>query len=79
MASNPSFSFVKHVMRNSSKMRYIEHLLPSSSSLKNKEVLSNHGGGGDFEGSGSSFKIIMAVVCCRPLTWNLFASCLKVG
>jgi hypothetical protein len=66
MGPNPSFfRFIKHVMRDSSKMSYTEHMLSSSSSLKNKEVLTNHGGG-EIEGSGSSFGKIMAVVCCLP-------------
>jgi hypothetical protein len=48
--------------RDSSKMSYTEHLLSSSSSLKNKEVLTNHGGG-KIEGSGSSFlESIMAAI-----------------
>jgi hypothetical protein len=33
------------MMRESSKMSYTEHLLPSSSLLKKKEVLANNGGG----------------------------------
>ena len=43
MGPNPSFSkFIKHMLRDSPKVSYIEHLLSSSSSLKNKEVLTNH-------------------------------------
>jgi hypothetical protein len=46
MGPNPSLlRFIKHMSRDSSKMSYIEHILSSSSSLKNKEVLTNHGGG----------------------------------
>jgi hypothetical protein len=56
MGSNLSFfRFIKYVMRYSLKMSYIEHMLSSLSSLKNKEVLVVHGGGGRFEGSGSIF------------------------
>jgi hypothetical protein len=39
------FKFIKNMSRDSSNMSYTEHLLSSSSSLKNKEVLTNHGGG----------------------------------
>jgi hypothetical protein len=50
------FRFVKNLMRDSLKMSYTEHLLSSSISLKNKEVLIIHvGGGGEFERSGSIF------------------------
>jgi hypothetical protein len=60
---NPSFfRFIKHMSRDSSKMSYTEHMLSSSSSLKNKEVLTNHGGG-EIERSGSSFlESIMAAI-----------------
>jgi hypothetical protein len=55
MGLNPSFfKFVKHMVRESSKVRYTNHFLSYSSSLKNKEVLTDHGGGKN-EGSGSSF------------------------
>jgi hypothetical protein len=44
MGLNPSvFRFIKHMSRESSNMIYIDHILSSSSSLKNKEVLTNHG------------------------------------
>jgi hypothetical protein len=70
MGLNPSFfRFVKHVMRDSSKMSYIEHMLSSSSSLKNKEVLVVHGGG-KFEGSGSVF---------WKALWQLFVVTLEHG
>jgi hypothetical protein len=62
MEPNPSFfRFVKHMSRDSSKMRYIDHILSSLSSLKNKEVLTNYGEEST-EGSGS----ILAVVCYHP-------------
>jgi hypothetical protein len=55
MGLNPSFfKLVKHVMRDSSNMSYINNLLSLSSLLKNKEVCIVHGGG-KFEGSGSVF------------------------
>jgi len=60
------FRSVKHMMRDSSNMRYIKHILSSSISLKNKEVLSNHGGGG-IEGSGSSFRKNYGICLLSPL------------
>ena len=46
MGPNHSFfRFVKYMMRDSLKVSYIEHLLSSSSLLKNKGVLIHHGGG----------------------------------
>jgi hypothetical protein len=48
MGPNPSFRFVKNMMRDSPKVSYTEHLLSSSISLKNKEVLIYLDGGGDF-------------------------------
>jgi len=45
MGLNPAFfRFIKHVMNDSMKMSYIEHMLSSSSSLKNKEVIIIHCG-----------------------------------
>ena len=42
MGPNPSFSkFAQHILRDSLKVSYIEHLLSSSISSKNKEVLTN--------------------------------------
>ena len=50
MGLNPSFSrFVKHMLRNSPKVSYIEHLLSSSSALKKNEVLMNLRWGGKRE------------------------------
>jgi hypothetical protein len=81
---NPSFfRFVKHMSRDSSKMSYTEHLLSSSSLLKNKEVLTNHGGG-EIERSGSIFwnplwKLLlsplnMAHVCVSSYSWVICLS-----
>jgi hypothetical protein len=68
---NPSFfRFVKHMSRDSSKMSYTEHLLSSSSSLKNKEVLTNYGGGG-IERSGSSFWNPLWQLLLSPFTTTL--------
>ena len=39
------FSFVKNILRDSRKLSYTDHLLSSSISLKNKEILANHGVG----------------------------------
>jgi hypothetical protein len=66
MGSNLSFfRFVKNVMRDSSKIIYIDHFLSSSSSLKNKEVLIVHGGG-KLREVGQCLERIMEVVCCHP-------------
>jgi hypothetical protein len=64
-------------------MSYTEHLLSSSSSLKNKEVLTNHGGG-EIERCGSSFwnplwKLLlsplnMAHVCVLSYSWVICLS-----
>jgi hypothetical protein len=64
-------------------MSYIKHLLSSSSSLKNKEVLTNHGGG-KIERSGSRFwktlckcllsPLNMALVYVFPYIWVIFLS-----
>ena len=46
MGPNHSFfRFFKYMMRDSLKVSYIEHLLSSSSLLKNKGILIHHGGG----------------------------------
>ena len=46
MGPNPSFfKFIKNMLRASPKVSYIKHMVSSSISLKNKEVLSNHGRG----------------------------------
>jgi hypothetical protein len=70
-------------MRDSWKMSYTKHLLSSSSSLKNKEVLANHGGG-KIEGSGSSFgkhygscllsPLNMAPICVLSYSWVICLS-----
>jgi len=69
---------------NSSKMSYTKNLLSSSRSLKNKEVLSNNGGGGVIERSGSSFgkhygnclllSLKMAHVCISSYSSVIFLS-----
>jgi hypothetical protein len=75
MGPNPSFfRFIKHVMRDSSKMSYTEHLLSSSSSLKNKEVLTIHGGGG---GGGGNLREVGQVFW--KALWQLFVVTLEHG
>jgi hypothetical protein len=77
------FKFVKHVMRDSSKMSYIENLLSSSSSLKNKKVLIVHGGGNLREvgqlfgkdcGNCSLSPLKMEDVCVLSYNWVIFLS-----
>lgn len=60
MGPNPSFKFVKNMLKDSPKVNYSEHLLSSSSSLKNKKVLANHGGGKIEEKWVKSLENIMA-------------------
>jgi len=71
MGPNTSFFMViKNLMRDSPKVGYTRHLLSSSRPLKNKGVLTKHGGG-EIERSGSSI--------CFHWTWNLSALCHIVG
>jgi hypothetical protein len=66
MGTNPYlFQFIKQRKRNPLKVSYIEHVLPSSSSLNEKEVLI-YLGGGEIEGSGSSFLRILYGIFFLP-------------
>jgi hypothetical protein len=79
MGPNPSFfRFVKHVMRDSSKMSYIQAYIILLKLIKKKEVLTIHGGG-EIEGSGSSFGKHYGSCLLSPLNMDLFVSCLTVG
>jgi hypothetical protein len=84
MGLNPSFfRFVKHVMRDSSKMSYTEHLLPSSSFLKTKRY-SPSMVGEKIEGNESSFEkhygscllslLNMEHVCVLSYSWVISLS-----
>jgi hypothetical protein len=68
MGLNPSFSrFIKNVMRDSSKMSYVENFLSSSSSLK--KIGTRHSWWGEFEESGSILfflESIMAGIFFHP-------------
>lgn len=71
MGPNHSFGrFVKNMLRDSPKVSHIEHLLSSSSSLKNKEVLIHHGRGKIEKGK---------LLCLYPffalVHWVIFKPC----
>ena len=63
MGPNHSFGrFVKNKIRYLLKVSHIEHLLSSSSSLKNKQVLIHHGGGKIEKGNPLSLYTFLAAV-----------------
>ena len=75
MSPNHSFGrFIKNMLRDSPKVSHTKHLLSSSISLKNKGVLTHHGGGKIEKGKPLCLYPFLAAVhqvifepctCCR--------------
>ena len=60
-------------------MSYIKNMLSSSSSLKNKEVLSKHGGGVNLREVGQAFENMMAVLVIALEHYNYLCLVLQLG
>lgn len=81
MGPNHSFGrFITNMLRDSLKVSYIEHLLSSLSSLKNKGVLTHHGGGKIEKGKPLCLCLILVAVhqvifepctCCHVFSIQL--------
>ena len=66
-------------MKDSPKVSYIKNMLSSSSSLKNKEVLSKHGGGVNLREVGQAFENMMAVLVIALEHYNYLCLVLQLG
>ena len=64
------FKFVKNMLRDSLKVSYTKHLLSSSISLKNKEVITNHHRAKQLKGSGSSLFETLWQLLLSPLNMS---------